>query len=139
MITDDTFLLYTGGIKKNCLNNILDINSNNNNNENIELPMIRRSSYYEFEKNYSVAKNNNKHFSMLSSNIQSINAKFSELEAFVNYLSSLNFKLSIIYLQESWLSDTDDLSLIQLSGYDCISQGKSCSNKGGLITYRYTI
>ena len=132
MIADKTFLLYTGGIEKNCLNNILYIN--NNNNENNELPIIRRSSYYDFEKCNSVAKNNNKHFSILSSNIQSINAKHSELEAYVNDLSSLNFKLCLIYLQESWLSDMDDLSLIQLRGFDCISQGKSCSNKGGLIT-----
>ena len=49
-----------------------------------------------YKKFYSVAKNINKHFSILSSNIQSINAKFSELEAFVNDLSSLNFKFSII-------------------------------------------
>ena len=42
----------------------------------------------------------------------------------------------MICLQESWLSDMDDLSLIQLSGYDCISQGKSCSNKRGLIIYK---
>ena len=109
--------MYTGGIEKKILN-ILDINSNNN--ENNELPPIRQSSYYDFENVYSVAKNNNKHFSILSSNIQSINAKFSELEAFVNDLSSLHFKFSIICLQDSWLSDTDDLSLIQLSGYDYI-------------------
>ena len=96
--------------------------------------MIRRSSYYDFYNFYSVAKNNNKHFSILSSNIQSINAKFSELEAFVNDLSSLSLKFSIICLQESWLFDTDDLSLIQLSGYDCISQEKTCNNKRGLTT-----
>ena len=92
MITDETFLLYTGGIEKKFLNNILDTN---NNNENNELPMIRRSSYYDFKKCYSVAKNNNKHFSILSSNIQSINAKFSELEAFVNDLSSFYFKFNM--------------------------------------------
>ena len=33
------------------------------------------------------------------------------------------------------MSETDDLSLIQLKGYDCIAQGKSSSSKGGLITY----
>ena len=48
------------------------------------------------------------------------------------YLPSIS---NLICLQESWFSDTGDLSLIQLSGYDCISQGKSCSNKGRLITY----
>ena len=88
-----------GGIEKKILNNMLDIN--NNNNENNELPIIRRSSYYDFEQFYSVSKNNSKHFSILSSNIQSINAKFSELEAFVNDLSSINFECSIICLQES--------------------------------------
>ena len=114
---------------------ILDIN-NGNNNKNNELHIIRRSSYYyDFEFFYSVIKNNNKHFNILSSNIQSISAKFSELEAFVNDLSSLNFKFSIVHRQECWLSDIDDISLIQLSGYDCISQGKSCHNKCGLITY----
>ena len=56
MISDETFLVYTGGIEKKILNNILDINSNNNNNENNELPLIRRSSYYDFDKFYSVAK-----------------------------------------------------------------------------------
>ena len=77
------------------------------------------------KKKYLVAKNNNKHLSILSSNMQSINAKFGELEAFINDLSSLNLKFSIICLKESWLSDMDDSSLIQLSGYDYISQGKS--------------
>ena len=56
MITDKTFLLYTGGIEKKCLSNILDINSNNTNHENNELPLIGRSLYYDFEKCYSVVK-----------------------------------------------------------------------------------
>ena len=77
--------------------------------ENNELPIIRRSSYYDFDKFNSLAQTNDKQFSILSSNIQSINAKFSELEAFVNDLSSLNFVFSIICLQESWLSENYDL------------------------------
>ena len=86
---------------------------------------------------FSVLAEDNKHnLCVLSSNIQSIHSKFSELEAFVDELSTLNFNtFNIICLQESWLSETDDLSLIQLKGYDCIAHGKSCSNKGGLITY----
>ncbi len=42
---------------------------------------------------------------------------------------------SAICVQESWLSEGDDTSLIQLEGYECILQGKSCSSKGGLIIY----
>ena len=133
MVTDETFLQFTGGISNSCLNNILSIG--NAIDENNELPIIRRSSYYDFDTFSSLAKKQGKQLSILSSNIQSINAKFSELEAYVNDVSSSNFKFSIICLQESWLSENDDLSLIQLTGYDCISQGKSCSSKGGLLIY----
>ena len=50
-------------------------------------------------------------------------------------LNQVNFKFSAICLQESWLSTDDDISPFQLDGYTCISQGKTCSNKGGLIIY----
>ena len=29
----------------------------------------------------------------------------------------------------------DDMSIFHIDGYDSISQGKSCSNKGGLAIY----
>ncbi len=133
MTSDESFLLFSGGLQHNCLNNILNTKNNNYGNE---LPIIRRSSYYDADM-FSVLAEDNKHnLSVLSSNIQWIHSKFSELEGFVDELSTLNnFKFKIICLQESWLSENDDLSLIQLKGYDCIAQGKSCSNKGGLITY----
>ena len=86
MVTDETFPQFTGGISNSCLNNILNIG--NTIDENNELPIIRRSSCYDFDKFNSLAQTNGKQFSILSSNIQSINAKFSELEAFVNDLSS---------------------------------------------------
>ena len=92
MVTDETFLQFTGGISNSCLNNILSIG--NTIDENNELPIIRRSSYYDFDQFNSLAQTNGKKFSILSSNIQSINAKFSELEAFLNYLSSITFAFS---------------------------------------------
>ncbi len=33
----------------------------------------------------------------------------------------------------------EDNSQLQLKGYECISQGKSCSSKAGLIIYLYKI
>ena len=74
-------------------------------------------------------------FSILTLNIESINAKFDELTIYIEELSKINFKCSVICLQETWLSDDVDLSIFQIAGYDCISQGKSCSKKGGLIIY----
>ena len=71
----------------------------------------------------------------MSTDIQSINSKFNELEAFVEELGKNNFKFSIICLQETWKFDCDDLSVYDFHGYECIAQGKHCSNKGGLMIY----
>ena len=79
--------------------------------------------------------NKNDNFSVFSTNIQSINSKCNELEAFVEELGNTKFKFSVICLQETWKSDCDDLSVYNLHGYDCIAQCKHCSNKGGLMIY----
>ncbi len=50
-------------------------------------------------------------------------------------MKTFDFQFSAICIQESWLSEGDDTSQIQLDGYKCIPQGKSCSSKGGLIIY----
>ncbi len=81
----------------------------------------------------STLTQNNKHFSILSTNIQFIRAKFDELKIFIEHLRTLNFEFSAICTQESCISDNDDLGQIELKGYKLISQGKSqCSNKGGI-------
>ena len=41
----------------------------------------------------------------------------------------------MICLHETWLSENDDVSPIQIEGYNCVSKGKSCSNNGGLLLY----
>ena len=68
-------------------------------------------------------------------NIESINAKFNELQAFIHMCNESNFELSAICIQESWLSENDDYALVQLDNYTCIVRGKKCSNKGGLKIY----
>ena len=75
------------------------------------------------------------HFSILSTNIQSLNSKFSELEAYIEELDCINFKFNIICIQESWKAEGDDFSQFVLHGYNAITQGKSCSGKGGLVIY----
>ena len=47
----------------------------------------------------------------------------------------MQFNFSVICIQESWLKDADDTSLIDLDDYTCISQGRSSSTKGGLAMY----
>ena len=61
-----------------------------------------------------------------------------EIEAFVEELSQMHFKFSLIKklcFQDGWLSDNNDKSHLQIDGYDCITQGKTCGNKGGLVMY----
>ncbi len=46
--------------------------------------------------------------------------------------------MSLIFfyrILESWFTNDADTSQIELEGYTCISQGSSCSGKGGLIIY----
>ena len=79
----------------------------------------------------------NKQLSILSMNIQSIHAKFQELEVFIETLQTIDFKFNIICLQECWISEQIDNISIQLPGYDCVVQGRSntSSASGGWIIY----
>ena len=125
------FLSHIGGIRNNDLNNILHTNEF----DSVELQTTRRSSYYDLDSFHKLTSSTNKCFSILSTNIQSINAKFNELEAFVEDLGKHNFKFSVICLQETWLSDNDDLCLFLCQVMTVCHRGKHCSGKGGLIIY----
>ena len=73
MTSDEAFLSYSGGILTICLTNILHINENETHIN--EQQQIRRSSYYNFGQFSKLAKENKNSFSILSTNIQSVNAK----------------------------------------------------------------
>ena len=51
-----------------------------------------------------------------------------------NYLEN-GCRPSVICLQETWLSEDSDTSLLQLENYTLISKGKSCSAHGGVAMY----
>ena len=106
-----------------------------NYNENVRTQEIQHSSYYDTDNLNFLADEYKDRLSIFSSNIQSIYAKFNELEIFIEELNNINFKFNVICLKESWITDNSDLSQIQLPGYNCIIQGKSCSEKGGLVIY----
>ncbi len=82
----------------------------------------------------SLAKTQNK-FCIFSTNIQSIRANFHEFKHFIEILKPNMFGFSVIRIQETWLSENDDTSCFKLEGYNLIPQGKSCSQKGGLLIY----
>ena len=55
----------------------------------------------------------------------------------MNYtsLEDSGITLGALGIQQSWLSEHDDTSLIELEGYNCITQGKTSSSRGGLVIY----
>ena len=101
-----------------------------NTEEHIEnMLLIRDSPYYDCNSFKSLIASNTKYFSILSTNIQSLHAKFNKLQAFVIEMQSLQFNFSVICIQDSWLNVDADTSLIELENYTCITQGKSSSTK----------
>ena len=127
-VSDHAIISNLGGFELNNLISILDIEDN-------EPQIIQHSSYYDIDSFKKLISNHNNIFSVLSLNIQSINAKLSELETFVEELLNVQFKFSVICLQECWICDQTDTCTFQIPGYDCVAQSKSSSERGGLITY----
>ena len=77
----------------------------------------------------------NRSFSVFSLNIQSIHAKIDELKIFLYELSEINITFDVLCFQETWLNAHNDSSLIQIEGYQLITQSQSSSAHGGLAIY----
>ena len=63
---------------------------------------------------------------------QSINAKFDELQVFINRINKFN-PIGAICLQETWTSESDDISLYEIANYNVFHLGKLCCNHGSLF------
>ena len=114
----------------NSLKDLMDENSINE-----EPSLFSDVLYYDNNKFIDTLKKKNDSFNVLSLNCQSLNAKFSQLQVYIELLKQNNVLISAICLQETWLSEQDDCSLLQLEDYNFISKGKSCSAHGGVAIY----
>ncbi len=101
----------------------------------MEPVIIKHSSYHDFNQLVTALKNYKNKFSILSSNIQSLGAKWNELQILIKRLRDQNCMFSALCFQETWLEEGADISQYQLEGYEAIPQGKHCSKAGGLIIY----
>ena len=79
-LSDHSILSHLGGLENNSLISILDINNN-------ELEVIKHSSYYDLDKFKNLVNEKKNMISILSLNIQSIYAKFDELD--IDYILRL--------------------------------------------------
>ena len=80
---DHAILNHHGGVSNNSLLNILDHDPDLDSNET---ETIRHSPYYDFDMLQEVLQEKKNRFSILSSNIQAINAKYTELKIFIEQL-----------------------------------------------------
>ena len=131
--SDESILRAYGGINCNSLH-ILQLDNEDIGDDAIYSHMMTTSSFYETEEFNNFVQNNNK-FTILSTNIESVHAKFDDLAIFVEQLRDLSFEFGAICLQECWLSETQELSLLYIEGYFCISQIENIGRKGGLIFF----
>ena len=122
-------ILY--GNQENSLATILDSIEDTEN----EIKINYKSPYMDNANLQTFLEKNITNFTVLSTNIASINAKYDELVLFVENLKQSNLQFSAIIIQESWLSQNDDVASFKLDDYTCISQERISSTRGGLMIY----
>ena len=74
-------------------------------------------------------------FTVLSLNVQSIFAKFDALISTIEQLNNDDFQFSAICLQECWVHEGQNLSMMKIPNYQLISRNRQCCGHGGLVTY----
>ena len=114
---------------KTSLIHLLD---NNDAEDNSEAHVIKHSHYYG-ETDFSKLLVKKPGLSILSVNIQSVNAKFDEFESF-SRMNLIN-PISAICLQECWLGEADNITMFNLENYEMLFLPKKCCEHGGLIIY----
>jgi hypothetical protein len=100
-----------------------------------EPDLLTHSSYFSTEMFIELIKKMDNVFKCLSLNIQSLNAKIEQLRIYTHLLKQHEISLDMILLQETWLSSEHDTSLLQLDGYDLITQPYEITKHGGLAMY----
>lgn len=102
-----------------------------------------KSSYHNIDEMIESIQNVPNSFITLSLNCQSLFSKIDQLKLYLAIFKQNGIFLSAICLQETWLSDISNLSLLQLEDYNLLSKNSSVSSHGGLAIYlhkdyRYT-
>lgn len=103
--------------------------------EENDIYTINQSEYYGATKMPMFLNKDQNGLKILSLNAQSIQAKFSQLEIYIDLWESQDVRFDVICIQETWVKRDIDVSLLRLPGYNLINQMKTCSEHGGLIIY----
>ena len=110
--SNQLILEHFGGVDANSLCNLLN-NNLDNDHVSDEPDILQLSSYYDDSLN-TLFTDKADSFSILSLNCKSLNAKFEQINIKIQQLQSTGHEFSAICLQETWLSDDSDISLLQI-------------------------
>ena len=126
---------FINGIGLTEANSLIHLLNNDNTDDDNQLHLVKHSAY-NGENEFSKLLSSKAGMSILSGNIQSINAKFDEFSSFVDRINTLN-PISAILLQECWIDDSaiDLLALFNLKDYNMVYQTSRCCRHAGLLIY----
>ena len=99
------------------------------------MEVINQLPYFDDEHLIKCQQNNRNCFLIFILNCQNLNAKFDELKIQIETFRNNGCEISAFCLQETWLGEESDTSLLPIEGYTLISQGKMCSSHAGLAIY----
>ena len=133
MTIEEHILRHFGGFEQNSLLHLL--NEEHSHLEQGMLDVLQLSPYTDEYSLTSVIKFKQHDFKIISLNCQSLSAKIDNLKILMHNLDNQQVYIDAICLQESWLSDLSDLSLLHVEGYQLISMAKHCSAHSGLVIY----
>ena len=137
---DNDILEKYGGFAKNSLLHAFDFVNDNDDEE----PVLFDNSMYMSDDALMNSLTERKDiFKVLSLNCQSLYAKFDQLYVLIEKLRRNGNEFDAICLQETWIDDDMDTTLLHLPSYNLISKTKTTSLHGGLAIYikncyRYT-
>ena len=117
------------------INNFKDIIESLENDEEIE--MVKISPYYS-PNNMPVFLKKKDAFSILSLNVQSLNAKLAGIKVMIDIFSQQGVRFPVLCFQETWLDELDEADYNRfnsLDGYTLLSLPRRCSPHGGLAIY----
>ena len=134
MTIEEHILRHFGGFEQNSLLHLLN-EEHSHDLEQGMLDVLQLSPYTDEYSLTSVIKFKQHDFKIISLNCQSLSAKIDNLKIVMHNLDNQQVYIDAICLQESWLSDLSDLSLLHVEGYQLISMAKHCSAHSGLVIY----
>ena len=117
------------------LSSLTHLLEQNDNDDNDETPILKHSPFYS-ENQFIDIIARHPGLSILDINICDIFTKFEELELFIRRINIHN-PVSVICLNECWLSQKSDVSTVHLPNYNMFYQAGQCPGYShyGLITY----